>query len=352
MKKIILTGGGTGGHCLPILVIYNSLRKKKVDCYIVTDKRGESFFSSINNKKIITIWQPVTSNKRISQLINLPIILFQSLIIFFKLKPNFTIGFGGYVTFPFLLSGSILGYKVAAHEANAVLGKANKYLMGRIKYLFTTFDKTRNVNKKFLNKIMKVGMPVRIYKASKYIKKNKDYFKICIIGGSQGAKSFSNVIPKAIIKFQKENNIPCSVSHQVRVEDLNLVSNAYSTSGVKYNVKEFFFDLPKIIFESDLIISRSGSSTVNEIIYYGKPAILIPYPYAVDNHQYYNALELEKKKIAKIILNKNLNVKKIYLAIYSTYKDRSKKNYISASNSNVVNLNPCERIYEIIKKEL
>ena len=147
MKRVILTGGGTGGHCLPIQVMFNSLSQKKIDCYIITDKRGKSFFRSINRDKVIIIWQLFESTKRISQFLNLPIVLFQSIIIFLRLKPNFTIGFGGYITFPFLLSGSLLRYKVAAHEANAVLGKANKFLIGRVKYLFTAFNETKNINK-------------------------------------------------------------------------------------------------------------------------------------------------------------------------------------------------------------
>ena len=86
MKRVILTGGGTGGHCLPIQVMFNGLRKKKIDCYIITDKRGRSFFPSINREKIITIWQPIESNKRVSQLLNFPMVFFQSLIIFLNLQ--------------------------------------------------------------------------------------------------------------------------------------------------------------------------------------------------------------------------------------------------------------------------
>ena len=103
MKRVILTGGGTGGHCLPIQVMFNSLSQKKIDCYIVTDKRGRSFFRSIDRDKVITIWQPIETNKRISQLLNLPILFIQSMVIFLRLKPNFTIGFGGFITFPLSL---------------------------------------------------------------------------------------------------------------------------------------------------------------------------------------------------------------------------------------------------------
>jgi len=353
MKRVILTGGGTGGHCLPIQVMFNSLSQKKIDCYIITDKRGKSFFRSINRDKVIIIWQLFESTKRISQFLNLPIVLFQSIIIFLRLKPNFTIGFGGYITFPFLLSGSLLRYKVAAHEANAVLGKANKFLIGRVKYLFTAFNETKNINNKFIKKTIHVGMPVRLYKNSAFIKRpvNKD-FKISVIGGSQGAKSFSNFIPKAIMKLQNENNIRCLVYHQARQEDLNLVKNIYSSSKIKSNVQQFFSDMPKRIFESDLIIARSGSSTVNEILHYGKPSILVPYPYAADNHQYYNARELEKRSISKIILNQNLNTQKLYLEILKIFKNNFKRKYISINAPRLGNLNSCERMHDLIKNDL
>tara|TARA_B100001769_G_scaffold269995_1_gene260589 strand:- start:50 stop:1108 length:1059 start_codon:yes stop_codon:yes gene_type:complete len=352
MKRVILIGGGTGGHCLPIQVTFQSFKKRKIDCYIVTDKRGKNFFSKINSEKIITIWQPIGSNTRVSQLINFPLVFLQSFFIFFRLKPNFTIGFGGYITFPFLLSGSILKYKIAAHEANAVLGKANKLLMYRIKYLFTAFIKTKKIHKKFLNKTIHVGMPIRVYKSLKPKKNHNNSFRICIIGGSQGAKSFSDFIPHAILKLQNENKFRFLVDHQVRKNELNLVKNIYNSSGIENNVKDFFSDMPKRIFESDLIISRSGSSTVNEIIYYGKPAILIPYPYAVDNHQYYNALELEKLSIGKIILHQNLSVKKLYFEIMKIFKNKVKRRYINVPVPKVGKITPSEKMYDLIKGEL
>ena len=352
MKRVILTGGGTGGHCLPIQVTYKSFKKRKIDCYIVTDKRGKNFFSKINSEKIIIIWQPIESNNRVSQLINFPIILLQSFVIFFKLNPSFTIGFGGYITFPFLLSGSFLKYKIAAHEANAVLGKANKLLMSRIKYLFTAFIKTRNIHKKFLSKTIHVGMPIRLYKSSKTNKNNSKIYRICVIGGSQGAKSFSDFIPHAIIKLQNDNKFRFSVDHQVRKEELNYVRNIYKSSGIENNVKEFFSDMPRRILESDLIISRAGSSTVNEIIHYGKPSILIPYPYAADNHQYYNALELKKLLISQIILHKNLSVKKIYVEILKIIKNKIKRKYTNTQVSKVRKLSPSEKMFNLIRNEI
>tara|TARA_Y100000590_G_scaffold426659_1_gene536007 strand:+ start:50 stop:1111 length:1062 start_codon:yes stop_codon:yes gene_type:complete len=353
MKRVILTGGGTGGHCLPIQVIFNSFIQKEIDCYIITDKRGRAFFSSINKNKIITIWQLVESNNRFSQLLNFPIIFFQSLFIFLKLKPNFTIGFGGYITLPFLLSGSFLRYKIAVHESNAVLGRANKFLIRQIKYLFTAFNETQNIHKNFQNKTIHVGMPIRLYKSSKPIKQtSNNNFKICVIGGSQGAKSFSNFIPKAIVRLQNENNIRCIVNHQAREEDVNLVKNTYGVTRVESNVKQFFPDMPKIIFESDLVISRSGSSTLNEIIYHGKPSILIPYPHATDDHQYYNARELEKRLISKIIYNQELNTQKIFLEMLKILKNKARRKYIAFSHPKLGNLNPCERIYDLIKGDL
>ena len=180
----------------------------------------------------------------------------------------------------------------------------------------------------------------------------KQLIHIIGIGGSQGAKSFSNSIPKAIIKLQNENNICCVVNHQARKEDINLVKNAYGSSRVESNVQQFFSDMPRRIFESDLVISRSGSSTVNEIIYYGKPSILIPYPYAIDDHQYHNARELEKRSIGKIILNQDLNTQKIYLEMLKIFKNKAKSKYIAFSNPKLVNLNPCEKMYDLIKSDL
>ena len=354
MKKIILVGGGTGGHCLPIKVLFNSLIQKKIDCYIVTDKRGKHFFNSINQDKVLTLWQFVESNRTISQIINIPFLFIQSIMIYLKLNPRFTIGFGGFITFPFILSGSFMNYKVAAHEANAVVGKANRLLLRNIKYLFTAFRNTKNTNKISSKKIVHVGLPIRVYRGSiNKSKELKDSFIFSVIGGSQGAKDFSKCVPKAIQMFQAESTMKCFVNHQGLEDDLKFIKNFYCRSKINSDVKSYFSDMPKIIFESDLIISRSGSSTVNEIIFYNKPSVLVPYPYAADNHQYYNALSvLEQISNSTIILNKDLNSRILYLEILKIFKNTKKRKYIGNSVSRISYSNPSECIYNFIKNDL
>ena len=154
------------------------------------------------------------------------------------------------------------------------------------------------------------------------------------------------------MRLQNENNVKCIVNHQARKEDISLVKNTYGSSGVKSNVQQFFYDMPRRIFESDLVISRSGSSTVNEIVHYRKPSILIPYPYAIEDHQYHNARELEKRSIGKIILNQDLNTQKIYLEMLKIFKNKVKRKYIAFSTPKLGNLNPCEKIYDLIKSDL
>ena len=351
MKKIILAGGGTGGHCIPIRVIFERFKKKNIDCFIVTDKKGKSFFKNIDKSKIILLSKINESNKKIYHVINFPYLIFQSIKIFFKIKPRFSIGFGGFITFPFILIGSLMNFNVAVHEANAVFGKANKYLVKYVKYVFVTFSQTKNLDIKYRSKIFHVGMPIR-NEINMNFKEDNQFFKICVIGGSQGSASLSRFVPSALIKFNSTIDKEVFVSHQTRTKDIKSIKSYYQTHKISSEVNDYFEDMPIRISKANLIISRSGSSTINEIIYFGKPSILIPYPYDSDNHQHENAKILANLSCADIILDKELSAENLYHLILKTYHNSLDNEYINSKLDKIRVSNPSEKIFNIIKKSL
>ena len=343
MKKIYLIGGGTGGHCLPMLTTYTFFKKKKINCKIITDKRGSIFFDSIptEDKKILKNLSNI--NNRFSQIFNLPLFFIQSFLIFLNSKPDFIVGFGGYMTLAPLYAAALLNCKIAIHEANAVMGKANRNLIHKAKIIFTTFTDTLKIDKKFKKNVVTVGMPVRVFKTDKKIRdKYKDKIRICVIGGSQGSKSLSEIVPKAILNLQAKINKKIHVSHQGRLQDLRKIKNFYNANKLSCDVSNYFNDMPSRIDMSDIIISRSGSSTTNEIINSKKPSIMIPFPYAVDDHQYLNAKKLSEIKCSKIIKNNNLNFTNLSLEAYRLLNSEMKSGYIKSKLSRIKTANSSE----------
>ena len=147
MKKFFLVGGGTGGHCIPIGVLYSEIIKKN-ECYILTDERGLKYFKDISVKKKILIKNLINKQGKISNLINLPYIFIQSIPYYLKLRPDFVLGFGGYFTVPIIIAGWLMRFKIFLHEGNAIIGKANRFLLNFTKDLLTSFENTLISGKK------------------------------------------------------------------------------------------------------------------------------------------------------------------------------------------------------------
>ena len=348
MIKILLIGGGTGGHCLPMNVLYHDLLKK-TQCYILTDKRGERYFRNISKNKVYVLRKLLNNNSKLANIINIPILLIQSFYFHLSIRPDCCVGFGGFITLPSIISAWLLNIKTYAHEANALVGKTNLILIKFVRKLFVAFDVITHQGKK-VNNTIKVGLPIRIKMKNKSNKNYNKSFQICILGGSQGAKNLSIKISKAIKQLKETQGLNLKVFHQCREEDGKIVRNIYSSAKIAGITSDYFNDIPNILSTSNLIISRAGSSTLNEILYYNIPSILIPYPYAVDDHQYFNAKVLEKNNGAKVILDKELTQAKIYLEIQriiSLFKDRK---YQISSNRH--NLNASSQIYNFIEKDL
>ncbi len=300
-KKIVLCAGGSGGHIFPAIAVADELMQSGYDVVLFTDCRGEVY----ENKKIkvYTVMGEAISGrgifKKIFALIKLGIGTLQAAVLLKKLKPVAVVGFGGFASVPGCFAAEYFTkIPVLLHEQNAVLGRANRLLARKASLLLTSFEKTLLVPQKTNFKY--VGMPVRKElaeaAASPYSKiTNRNKINLLIIGGSQGAAVLSRVVPAAIKLLPEALKKRLNVCQQCRPEDLDNVRLAYAGSGIKTELASFFPDIAQRMVKAHLIISRAGSSSVAEIFTIGRPAILIPYKFAADNHQYENALSLSEK---------------------------------------------------------
>jgi UDP-N-acetylglucosamine--N-acetylmuramyl-(pentapeptide) pyrophosphoryl-undecaprenol N-acetylglucosamine transferase len=210
-----------------------------------------------------------------------------------KFDAEIVVGFGGYPTVAPIIAAFISRSIIILHEQNAVLGRANRWLSSIAHIIATSFELTKGLNDKH-SKTVLVGNPVRNEmekaRSSSYpIIKADTKINILVIGGSAGAKILSDTVPKALLLLPTSLRKNLSITQQCRKEDLSRVVAIYKTAKQKSDIKTFFNDISQKIKNSHLVISRSGASTVAELSVIGRPAIFIPYQFAIDNHQKINA---------------------------------------------------------------
>ena len=306
-NKVFLIAGGSGGHLFPAISLTET--DKTFDYYFFIDHRIEK----IVRRKKLKYFKIFSSTIKINPL--LPIMLakiilgfLQSLFIFIKHKPNIVVAFGGYTSIPPILAAKILKIKILIHEQNAVMGKTNRLLSYLTKNIAITFKNTKYAK----NCSIHTGIPVRPKKTTSSKSKLK---RIFVVGGSQGAKIFSKLIPKLIKNFSSSAKKKLIVVQQVREEDIELTINSYKKMKIKSIIENFFDDIYDQFNKADLIISRCGSSTLAEIELHNKFSVLFPLPSSTNNHQYYNAVEFKKNNQCLICDERRLNLKKISMEV-------------------------------------
>ena len=298
MKKdpvLLIAAGGTGGHMFPAQALAWEFEKEGWKVVLITDPRGEQFSSTFPTS--ITKFVQKSATLKLNNPIGIPkamIILLGSIIksfyIFIKLKPTAVIGFGGYPSFASLLVARVLNVKTVLHEQNAVLGRVNRFFSKRVNAVACSFwptDAPAN------SKIYFTGNPIRhdIMATHKIMfdLPLTGFLNLVVIGGSQGASFFSKVVPEAIefLPLKLKNRL--RITQQARKEDCKKLEKNYEKIGVETTVKDFFQDIGTIFSKAHLIIARAGASTISEVLFFGKPLILIPIPNSFGDHQKINA---------------------------------------------------------------
>lgn len=303
--SIVLSAGGTGGHFFPAIAFGEELRIRGYDVHLITDLRCKKYITPNLNLTAHVIDSKIstkTISGKILSIISIFIAIIKSLILLHKIKPSIIAGFGGYPTFPPLLAGVILRIPIIIHEQNCFIGKTNRFFIKFAKIIAVSYKETRIDtldNTLLLSKLHLAGDLVRsdIKKLATKDNFNNQVFRIFVFGGSQGAKIFNTLIPEAIKMVKAElPELQLHVTQQVTADDLEHIRKIYSRLGVSYNLSEFFHNMQEHYANSELVICRSGASTIAELTSIGLPAIFIPYPHAADNHQFHNAKALESNQ--------------------------------------------------------
>lgn len=295
---ILLAAGGSGGHLFPAMALAEELMKDNHNVCIVTDHRGARFKGDSTPYPIEIINSATLEPGLIGKFktaFKLGIGVLQSFKLIKSFKPDVVIGFGGYPAFPPVFTAQKLGIKTILHEANAVLGKANKMLAKQATKIALSLPTTLGVHDVSSNKDKAevTGNPVR----SEIIQKQgatykpfhgEETIRIFIMGGSQGARTFSEIVPEAVALLPEHIQKRLHIIQQCRPEDLDDAQNRYAQTKAQIELESFFNDVPEQFEKCHLFIGRSGASTVSEVAIIGRPAIFVPM-YHADMQQKVNA---------------------------------------------------------------
>ena len=332
-NKILIITGGTGGHVIPAINFFNYLQNNTEHVFLLTDKRGYKYVSNTDKKNIYKIYSSHLAGNitfKFLGLIKLLIGFLQSLIIYLKLRPKIIISFGSYASFTplicFMFFKVFFKTKLYLHEQNSLIGQTNKLFSKKANKIFVNFDKDYPSLNKHKNKIFVVGLPQKkINENFNYNKrKNDNNTNFLIFAGSQGSLDVINFFSKIANEIKKMPNlkkinfiIQCPTQMQNQIKKL-LINNDF-----KFEIKSFFNNFENILIKTNIALCRSGAGTINDLINYKIPAIILPLPESKNNHQFENAKILSKIGCAILADKESKDLDKILLFIKNVIDDKS-----------------------------
>jgi len=355
-KKIIFSAGGTGGHIFPAINLMKHFFEQGHKVALVTDDRGSHFIRDHSEFKlyILKVQTPTNKNifKKILSFLSIFYSIIKSFIILKKEKPNLVFGVGGYVSFPISFASKFFNLPLVIYENNMVLGRSNKYLSTFSKKIFLAKKIEINFPAKYEDKTYIVGSILnKDIINSTFSKKNEKRrkFSILVLGGSQGAKIFGEVVPP-VVKIIKNEGYEIEIIQQCIKTQKDSLVNFYDKNNIKSFVFEFHKNILQLISSSNLCITRCGASTIAELVYTLTPFIAVPLPNSIDNHQYLNAKYYENKGCCWLLEQKNFNTNNLFNLIMDAVKNKNKLEKISENMKKDYNKNAYNDIENEIRE--
>ena len=384
-KKIFIVSGGTGGHIIPALCLANFLQQQNHQILFFGDEKIHNYLKSDNGFKTFIINSSQFKKSFFSLIKGLLKISFgiaKSLYFIIKYRPNYIYAFGGYATFPMLIASVITNRKIILHEQNAHLGKVNRIFAKFSQKIALSFQQTSGINAEFTNKTFFTGNPIREeivklhdkeyslpnFEETKIVDRklgydillNSDFypieekskmFKILVIGGSGGAKIFSDILPKAFFNFSENIKENIQIIQQCREELVDSTFEEYKSFNINVIVDSFFEDMAQLIDGAHLIIARAGSSSIFEFCMAKKPMIIIPFAKSADNHQQKNADFLAQQGAAIVLEEKDFSIQKISEIFNQLFTEKNILFKMSKNAGNIAIIDATSNLAKLINED-
>lgn len=295
---VVIAAGGTGGHIFPAQSLAQELAKRGRRVVLMTDDRGHNYAQSFPQAEIVTVPSATFAGRGVAgkglAVLRLARGAMAAYFALGRVKPSVVVGFGGYPALPTMFAAARRGVPSVIHEQNAILGRVNRWLAPAVTRIASSFAKLSHLDPVLAPRVTMTGNPVRpaVLANRRAYARPDARFGLLVFGGSQGARVFATLVPDAIAKLSDTVRVRLDLVQQCRPEDLDATKGRYSAMGLKPTLSTFFGDMGERLAAAHLVISRSGASTVTELCAVGRPAILIPYPFAMDDHQSANAREM------------------------------------------------------------
>ena len=297
-RPVVLAAGGTGGHIFPAQALAMELLARGYSLVLVADSRSEAFDGALGELDIHRIDAAgIVGRGCMAKLIGILRLgrgYLQARRLLRRLDPLAVVGFGSYPSAPTVLAAQHIGNKTVIHEQNAVLGRANRMLARRATKIATAFESVSAMRAADRDKSVWTGNPIRpeivaVRKFAYCAPDNDNALNVMVLGGSQGAKVLGEVVPQALADLPLKLRTRLHVLQQCRADGVTAAREIFKEAGIKAEVSAFFDDIPARLASTALVICRSGASTIAELTVVGRPAILIPFAHATDDHQTANA---------------------------------------------------------------
>jgi UDP-N-acetylglucosamine--N-acetylmuramyl-(pentapeptide) pyrophosphoryl-undecaprenol N-acetylglucosamine transferase len=356
---ILLAAGGTGGHLFPAEALGVELMKRGLRIRLVTDSRALRYSGLFSKDMTDVVPSETVRGRSPLALARTGLMLATGTAVAFnlmrRLKPAAVVGFGGYPTVPPLVAARLAGIPTVIHDANAVMGRANRFLSRRVSAIATSLPGVLDKEPSLVGKTTTTGTPMRpaILAAAAVpfaAPGPSDPVRVLVVGGSQGARVMSDIVPGAIEKLAPAFRSRLVLTQQVRDEDTTRVRAVYDRLGIRAELAPFFADLPARLAASHVIVSRSGAGTVAELGAIGRPSILVPLPGAIDQDQFANAGVLADAGGAIRIPQPDFTPDRLASELFALADDTARLVAMAAAARTVGRLDAAERLADMVMK--